>query len=171
MRRPIVAGLRAERRHHFERGVHGRWRVAFHKRQDLQHRLDLANLAAGTLDRLATLVRTRRKQLQYRPGVLDGLFPETGLEFDLPPPRPDKPKSVTTTVTGVPAPKFWARLTPTTVLPRCARSSACGSLPKARTLPRLDASFGTRIRTRPLQARIVLVRRANAWALIARQLR
>ena len=46
----------------------------------------LANLATGTLDRLATLVRTRLKRLQYRPGLLDGFFAETGLKLDLPPP-------------------------------------------------------------------------------------
>ena len=46
----------------------------------------LANLATCTLDRLATLVRTRLKRLQYRPGLLDGFFAETGLKLDLPPP-------------------------------------------------------------------------------------
>jgi hypothetical protein len=39
----------------------------------------LGNLAACTTDQLATLVRTRLKRMQYRPGLLDGFIAETGL--------------------------------------------------------------------------------------------
>ena len=46
----------------------------------------LANLVAGTLDRLEALVRNRLKSLRYRPAVLDGFVAETGLTLDLPPP-------------------------------------------------------------------------------------
>jgi DDE superfamily endonuclease/Winged helix-turn helix len=49
-------------------------------------RRSLANLAAGTLDRLVALVRNRLKSLQYRPALLDGFIAETGLTLDLPPP-------------------------------------------------------------------------------------
>jgi transposase len=45
----------------------------------------LANLAAGTVDRLEVLVRNRLKRLQYRPVTLDGFIAETGLPLDLPP--------------------------------------------------------------------------------------
>ncbi|GAB2817858.1 hypothetical protein GCM10027073_56900 [Streptomyces chlorus] len=47
-----------------------------------RHRL--ANLTAGTVDRLETLVRNRLKSLQYRPATLDGFMAETGLQLDLP---------------------------------------------------------------------------------------
>jgi hypothetical protein len=39
----------------------------------------LGNLAPRTTDQLATLARTRLKQMQYRPGLLDGFIAETGL--------------------------------------------------------------------------------------------
>ncbi|MEV0694498.1 hypothetical protein [Streptomyces sp. NPDC050388] len=39
----------------------------------------LANLAACTTDQLAALIRIRLKQMQYRPGLLDGFIAETGL--------------------------------------------------------------------------------------------
>lgn len=39
----------------------------------------LANLTAGTVGRLAALVRNRLKSLQYRPAALDGFMAETGL--------------------------------------------------------------------------------------------
>jgi DDE superfamily endonuclease len=39
----------------------------------------LGNLAPHTTDQLATLARTRLKQMQYRPGLLDGFIAETGL--------------------------------------------------------------------------------------------
>ncbi|MEV4245549.1 hypothetical protein AB0J63_19310 [Streptosporangium canum] len=47
-----------------------------------QCKRSMANLAVGTLDRLALWVRTRLKRLRYRPGVLDGFLAETGLAFD-----------------------------------------------------------------------------------------
>lgn len=49
-----------------------------------RHRL--ANLTAGTVDRLETLARNRLKSLQYRPTTLDGFMAETGLQLDPPPP-------------------------------------------------------------------------------------
>ena len=39
----------------------------------------LANLTAGSLDRLVALTRHRLKSLQYRPAVLDGFIAATGL--------------------------------------------------------------------------------------------
>ena len=39
----------------------------------------LGNLAPHTTDQLAALTRTRLKQMQYRPGLLDGFIAETGL--------------------------------------------------------------------------------------------
>lgn len=39
----------------------------------------LGNLAPHTTDQLATLARTRLKQMQYRLGLLDGFIAETGL--------------------------------------------------------------------------------------------
>jgi hypothetical protein len=48
-------------------------------------RHSLVNLAAGTLDRLADLVRKRLKRLQYRSRILDGFITATGLELDPPP--------------------------------------------------------------------------------------
>ncbi|MFJ4513049.1 transposase [Streptomyces sp. NPDC088816] len=47
-----------------------------------RHRL--ANLTAGTVDRLEVLVRNRLKSLQYRPTTLDGFVTETGLQLDPP---------------------------------------------------------------------------------------
>lgn len=46
----------------------------------------LANLVAGTIERLEALVRNRLKSVQYRPALLDGFIAETGLTLDLPPP-------------------------------------------------------------------------------------
>ncbi|GAA2281102.1 hypothetical protein GCM10010430_79000 [Kitasatospora cystarginea] len=51
-----------------------------------QSERSLANLAAGTLDRLNALVRNRLKSLQYRPTTLDGFIAGTGLALDLSPP-------------------------------------------------------------------------------------
>ncbi|MFE9926826.1 transposase [Streptomyces sp. NPDC005774] len=51
-----------------------------------QCKRSLANLTAGTVDRLETLVRNRLKSLQYRPAILDGFMAETGLQRDSPPP-------------------------------------------------------------------------------------
>ena len=51
-----------------------------------QCKRSLANLAAGTLDRLESLVRNRLKSLQYRPAPLNGFMTETGLQLDSPPP-------------------------------------------------------------------------------------
>jgi hypothetical protein len=45
----------------------------------------LANLVAGPLDWLETLVHNRLKSLQYRPATLDGFIAETGFALDLPP--------------------------------------------------------------------------------------
>ncbi|MBO3748201.1 transposase, partial [Streptosporangiaceae bacterium NEAU-GS5] len=39
----------------------------------------LANLAACTLDELATLIRTRLRRMQYRPALLDAFVAHTGL--------------------------------------------------------------------------------------------
>lgn len=39
----------------------------------------LANLAAGTIVRLASLAKTRLKRMQYVPGLVDGFFGGTGL--------------------------------------------------------------------------------------------
>jgi DDE superfamily endonuclease len=50
-----------------------------------QCKRSLANLTAGTLDRLAALVRNRLKSLQYRPATLDGFIAETRLALDPPP--------------------------------------------------------------------------------------
>lgn len=44
-----------------------------------QCKRSLANLTAGTVGRLASLVRNRLKSLQYRPTTLDGFIAETGL--------------------------------------------------------------------------------------------
>jgi transposase len=42
----------------------------------------LANLAAGTLNRLEALIRTQMKSLQHRPDLLDGFITGTGLTFE-----------------------------------------------------------------------------------------
>jgi hypothetical protein len=39
----------------------------------------VGNLAACTLDQLAVTIRTRLKQMQYRPGLLDAFATHTGL--------------------------------------------------------------------------------------------
>jgi transposase len=39
----------------------------------------VGNLAACTLDQLAVIIRTRLKQMQYRPGLLDAFVTHTGL--------------------------------------------------------------------------------------------
>ncbi|MBO3753024.1 transposase, partial [Streptosporangiaceae bacterium NEAU-GS5] len=39
----------------------------------------LANLAACTLDELATLIRTRLRRMPYRPALLDAFVAHTGL--------------------------------------------------------------------------------------------
>lgn len=46
----------------------------------------LGNLAACGVDQLAAIVRSRLKSLQYRPGLLDGFFAETGLVIEAQPP-------------------------------------------------------------------------------------
>lgn len=46
----------------------------------------LANLTAGTLERLEALIRTRMKSLQYRPDLLDAFITGTGLNLDPLPP-------------------------------------------------------------------------------------
>jgi len=49
-----------------------------------QVKRSLANLCAGSLDRLAALVRNRLKSLQYRTPTLDGFIAETGLHLEPP---------------------------------------------------------------------------------------
>ena len=49
-----------------------------------QVKRSLANLGAGSLDRLATLVRNRLKSLQYRAHILDGFIAQTGLHLEPP---------------------------------------------------------------------------------------
>lgn len=44
----------------------------------------LANLTKHSLDQLTALVKTRLKQMQYRPGLVDGLTAKTGLDFQPP---------------------------------------------------------------------------------------
>ena len=39
----------------------------------------VGNLAACTLDQLAVIIRTRLRQMQYRPGLLDAFVTHTGL--------------------------------------------------------------------------------------------
>jgi putative transposase len=41
----------------------------------------LANLAKHTISQLTTLARTRLRQMQYRPGLLDGYLARTGLDL------------------------------------------------------------------------------------------
>jgi transposase len=47
----------------------------------------LANLTKHNITELTTLVKTRLRRMQYRPGVLDGFLAKTGL--DLTPMKPD----------------------------------------------------------------------------------
>jgi hypothetical protein len=51
-------------------------------RSNLKHGLD--NLTAHGTDQLATLVKTRLKQMQYRPALLNGFVTETGLPLEPP---------------------------------------------------------------------------------------
>ena len=44
----------------------------------------LANLAKHTIDQVATLVKTRLKRIQYRPGLITGLVAKTRLDFNPP---------------------------------------------------------------------------------------
>jgi hypothetical protein len=46
----------------------------------------LGNLATGSIDQLAVLVRSRLKSMQYRPGLLDGFIAATGLVIQPQPP-------------------------------------------------------------------------------------
>jgi hypothetical protein len=41
----------------------------------------LANLTKQDIDQLVTLVKTRLKQMQYRPGLIDGFLAKTGLDL------------------------------------------------------------------------------------------
>jgi DDE superfamily endonuclease len=43
----------------------------------------LANLAKRNIGQLTTLVKTRLKRMQYRPGLLDGFLAKTGLDLTL----------------------------------------------------------------------------------------
>ncbi|MEV4333600.1 hypothetical protein AB0K02_24185 [Streptomyces sp. NPDC049597] len=40
----------------------------------------LANLTEHSLDQLTALVKTRVKRMQYRPRLIEGLIPQTGLD-------------------------------------------------------------------------------------------
>jgi hypothetical protein len=40
-----------------------------------------ANLAKRNLTQLTTLIKTRLKRMQYRPGLLDGFLASTGLDL------------------------------------------------------------------------------------------
>jgi transposase len=42
----------------------------------------VGNLAACPLDQLAVIIRTRLRQMQYRPGLLDAFVTHTGLIAD-----------------------------------------------------------------------------------------
>lgn len=44
----------------------------------------LGNLAAGTVDQLAAIVRNRLKSIQYRPALIDGFLAQTGLTLEPP---------------------------------------------------------------------------------------
>jgi len=44
----------------------------------------LANLAKHTIGQLTALVKTRLRQMQYRPGLIDGFLAKTGLDLTLP---------------------------------------------------------------------------------------
>jgi transposase len=46
----------------------------------------IGNLAACGIDQLAAIVRSRLKSIQYRPVLLDGFIPETGLMIQPQPP-------------------------------------------------------------------------------------
>jgi DDE superfamily endonuclease len=46
----------------------------------------LGNLAAGTADQLAAVVRNRLKRIQYRPALIDGFLAQTGLTLGPGPP-------------------------------------------------------------------------------------
>jgi Transposase and inactivated derivatives len=45
----------------------------------------IANLSKHTTDQLASLVKTRLKRMQYRPGLIHGFITKTGLDLALPP--------------------------------------------------------------------------------------
>jgi putative transposase len=44
----------------------------------------LANLTKQNIDQLSTLVKTRLRRMQYRPGLLDGFLAKTGLDLSNP---------------------------------------------------------------------------------------
>jgi transposase len=44
----------------------------------------LANLTKHGIDQLTTLVKTRLKRMQYRPGLIEGFLAKTGLDLTLP---------------------------------------------------------------------------------------
>jgi putative transposase len=50
----------------------------------------LANLTKHSLDQLTALVKTRLKQVQYRPRLIEGLIAKTGLDLQPPQPQPLK---------------------------------------------------------------------------------
>ncbi len=46
----------------------------------------LGNLAARNVDELAAIVKNRLKRIQYRPALIDGFLPQTGLTLEPGPP-------------------------------------------------------------------------------------
>ena len=60
---------------HYDKPTEGIWSVL---------KRSLANLTKYGIDQLATLVKTRLKRMQYRPGLIDGFLAKTGLDLTLP---------------------------------------------------------------------------------------
>ena len=46
----------------------------------------LGNLAAHSVDHLATIIHNRLKRIQYRPDLIDGFLTQTGLTLNAQPP-------------------------------------------------------------------------------------
>jgi len=46
----------------------------------------LGNLAAGSADQLAAIVKNRLKRIQYRAALIDGFLAQTGLTLEPEPP-------------------------------------------------------------------------------------
>jgi hypothetical protein len=59
---------------HYGKPTEGIWSVL---------KRSLANLTKHGIDQLTTLVKTRLKRMQYRPGLLDGFLAKTGLDLTL----------------------------------------------------------------------------------------
>ena len=60
---------------HYDKPTEGIWSVL---------KRSLANLTKHGIDQLTTLVKTRLKRMQYRPGLIDGFLAKTGLDLTLP---------------------------------------------------------------------------------------